>query len=57
MANEKKESAVIAEYKDFEISDFVDAAVAQGTFDAYVYSYKQGNREALRVSRQGQLSI
>ena len=44
MANEKKESAAIAEYKDFEISDFVDAAVAQGTFDAYVYSYKQGSR-------------
>ena len=50
MANEKKESTAIAEYKDFEISDFVDAAVAQGTFDAYVYSYKQGNREVTGLS-------
>ena len=44
MANEKTESTAIAEYKDHEISDFVDSASAQGTFNAYVYSYKQGGR-------------
>ena len=41
---EPTESTEIVGYQPWEVQEFIDDAVAQGTVDAYVYSYQQGSR-------------
>ena len=41
------------ELQEFEVQDVVDSAIASGTFEAYVYKYKQGGRWIEALSARG----
>ena len=41
---DNSQSTEIVGYQEWEVQEFIDDAVAQGTVDAYVYAYQQGGR-------------
>lgn len=50
MSEEKVETTEITQYEEWEVNEILDDWVAEGSIDAYVYSFKQGGKQIVDLT-------